>query len=197
MGQIQGKVTVIAGATSGIGERTTELFVIGGAKLVIAGRREAEDNETGRCWMERLDLCLFAHVRSDKCGISRPDYRPPEPTQPKSAYSSYGPEAGNGRIEMFAMIRRYEGVGSIDVIALAAKEQFFPLFERLPGFVSYMLVDTGDHAVMSVTIFKTLEQAEAANAAVRDLVQQILSHVVPNPATIVLGKVMAHLDQWP
>jgi hypothetical protein len=98
---------------------------------------------------------------------------------------------------MFATIRKYEGVGDIDVIALAAKEQFFPLFEKLPGFVSYTLVDTGDNSVMSVTIFKTLEQAEAGNTAVRDLVQQILSRVVPNPATIVLGKVMAHLDQWP
>ncbi len=98
---------------------------------------------------------------------------------------------------MFATIRRYEGVGSIDVIALAAKEQFFPLFERLPGFVSYTLVDTGDNSVMSVTIFKTQSQAEAANIAVRELVQQILSRVVPNPATIVLGQVIAHLDQWP
>jgi hypothetical protein len=50
---------------------------------------------------------------------------------------------------------------------------------------------------MSVTIFKTREQTEAANIAVRDLVQQILSHAVPNPAAIVIGKVMAHLDQWP
>ena len=98
---------------------------------------------------------------------------------------------------MFAMIRRYEGVGSMEVIALAAKEQFFPLFERLPGFVSYTLVDTCDNAVMSVTIFKTREQAEAASIAILDLVHQILSHAVPNPATIVIGKVMAHLDQWP
>jgi hypothetical protein len=96
---------------------------------------------------------------------------------------------------MFATIRRYEGVGSIDVIALAAKEQFFPLFEKLPGFVSHTVVDTGDNSVMSLTIFETREHAEAGNAAVRDLVQQILSRVIPNPATIVLGKVMAHLDR--
>jgi hypothetical protein len=102
-----------------------------------------------------------------------------------------------GGLKMFAMIRRYEGVGTIEVIALAAKEQFFPLFEKLPGFVSYTLVDTCDNAVMSVTIFKTREQAEAAGVAIRDLVQRILSHAVPNPATIVIGRVMAHLDQWP
>jgi hypothetical protein len=102
-----------------------------------------------------------------------------------------------GRSGMFATIRRYEGVGSIDVVTLAAEEQFFPLFEKLPGFVSHTVVDTGDGTVMSVTIFQTKEQAEVDNDAVRDLVQQILSRVVPNPAIIVLGKVMAHLDQWP
>ena len=96
---------------------------------------------------------------------------------------------------MFATIRKYEGVGDIHVIELAAKEQFFPLFEKLPGFVSHTVVDTGDNSVMSVTIFKTQEQAEAGNAAVRDLVGQILSHVIPNPATIVRGRVMAYLDQ--
>jgi hypothetical protein len=100
-------------------------------------------------------------------------------------------------LKMFATIRKYQGIGSIDVIALAAKEQFFPLFEKLPGFVSYTLVHTGDNAVMSVTIFRSREQSDAANNAVRDLVQQILSHVVPNRATIVIGEVVAHLDQRP
>jgi hypothetical protein len=102
-----------------------------------------------------------------------------------------------GACKMFATIRKYEGVGSIDVIALAAREQFFPLFEKLPGFVSYTLVDTDDNTLMSVAIFETREQAEAGNIAVRELVRQILSHVVPNPATIELGKLMAHLDHWP
>jgi hypothetical protein len=95
---------------------------------------------------------------------------------------------------VFAIIRRYEGVGSIDVIALAAKEQFFPLFEKLPGFVSHTVVDTGENSVVSLTIFETREQAEAGNVAVRDLVQQILSHVIPTPATIMVGPVMAHLE---
>lgn len=96
---------------------------------------------------------------------------------------------------MFATIRRYEGVGNLEVIEVAAKQQFFPLFERMPGFVSHTVVNTGGDSVMSMTIFETQEQAEAGNAAVRDLVQQILGHVTPTPATIVLGKIMAHLGQ--
>jgi len=100
-----------------------------------------------------------------------------------------------GSPPMFATIRRYEGVRSIEVIEVAAKQQLFPLFERMPGFVSHTVIDIGGDSVMSMTIFETQEQAEAGNAAVRHLVQQILSHVMPTPATIVVGRVMAHLDQ--
>src|SRR5947209_18879853 len=45
MAALQGKVAIVTGATSGIGERIAAAFVAEGAKVVAVGRREAEGLE--------------------------------------------------------------------------------------------------------------------------------------------------------
>ena len=89
---------------------------------------------------------------------------------------------------MFASIRKYDGIGNITEITLAAKEQLFPLFERQPGFISYTLVDTNDQSVTSLTIFETREQSEAANTAVRELVRDIPQSHYPKPGNACGGR---------
>ena len=61
MGKLDGKVTIVTGATSGIGRRTVEIFVQEGARVVATGRRE----EHGRSLEAALgkDKCLF--IRAD------------------------------------------------------------------------------------------------------------------------------------
>ncbi|MBV9564104.1 MAG: glucose 1-dehydrogenase [Bradyrhizobium sp.] len=56
MGRLDGKVAVITGATSGIGLRTAEIFVAEGARIVVAGRRQAE----GEALAQQLGVdCIF------------------------------------------------------------------------------------------------------------------------------------------
>ena len=61
MGKLDGKITIVTGATSGIGRRTVEIFVQEGAKVLATGRRE----ELGRTLEAALgkDKCVF--VKAD------------------------------------------------------------------------------------------------------------------------------------
>ena len=61
MGRLDGKITIVTGATSGIGRRTVEIFAREGAKVVATGRRE----ELGRT--------LEASVGKDKCLFVKAD----------------------------------------------------------------------------------------------------------------------------
>src|SRR5882757_2490216 len=64
MGKLDGKITIVTGATSGIGRRTVEIFVKEGAKVVATGRRE----ELGRSLEAALgkDKCMFLRTDATK-----------------------------------------------------------------------------------------------------------------------------------
>jgi len=69
MARLKDKVCIITGATSGIGKRTAEVFAAEGAKLVIAGRREAEGLAVAksigdRCDFVKTDVTIEAQMKA-------------------------------------------------------------------------------------------------------------------------------------
>jgi len=70
--ELQGKVAIVTGGTSGIGRDSSVLFAKAGAKVVVAGRREAEGKETvdmiraagGEALFVKTDVARAADVQA-------------------------------------------------------------------------------------------------------------------------------------
>jgi heme-degrading monooxygenase HmoA len=69
---------------------------------------------------------------------------------------------------MFASMRRYRlERGSMDEFARRVDEDFAEQLAAQPGFVSYEFIDCGFGEFMTMSIFRTLEQAEASRELAR------------------------------
>ncbi len=93
---------------------------------------------------------------------------------------------------MFATVRRYEGVKDQEAAAKKVDEIFVPLISALPGFIEYLWIDLGDGAMMSITVFKSLSEAIAANEKSRVWVKAHLSSVLSPSVRIEAGAIVAY-----
>lgn len=91
---------------------------------------------------------------------------------------------------MYASIRKYKiRTEPVATLAVRVEDGFVPIISRLPGFVSYMVIDAGDGVVASVSVFESEEAAEQSNAAAAQWVKESLSDVISEAAEITAGEI--------
>jgi len=92
----------------------------------------------------------------------------------------------------YATVRRYEGVPDPAKAAEEVEKKFVPFISSLPGFIEYYWIDLTGGAMLSITIFRTLPDAIAANEQSRVWVREHLSAVLPTAARMEAGTIVAH-----
>ena len=96
---------------------------------------------------------------------------------------------------MYATVRRYEGVTNPGEAAQRVNEGFVPLISQIPGFVAYYWVDAGSGVMISTSVFQDQASAEESNRRAADYVRQNLVSLLPNPPQITAGEVVAYKAQ--
>lgn len=93
-------------------------------------------------------------------------------------------------MSLHATICRYDGVaGSIDEVMRAGR-QLASALSQTPGFVSYAVLDVGDGALVSVTVFDDPTNLAAADQLIDRWVAEHLAAVLPRPPEVVGGEVI-------
>ena len=90
---------------------------------------------------------------------------------------------------MHAMIRTYETSASTTEIARRVEAMILPLLQARPGFRGYW-AGRSETGVFSVSLFDTMESAEAAHEAVRGIVAANLAELLPLAPVVTRGEVL-------
>jgi len=95
---------------------------------------------------------------------------------------------------MYAVIRRYRLTDGADPAEVLTRVQrgFVPIVERVPGFVAFHAVSTGDGRVVSVSVFDGKDGAEESTRRAADHIARDLAPFFAGPPEVEQGEVGAH-----
>lgn len=99
--------------------------------------------------------------------------------------------------EMYATIRRYEGVDNPEIVTKMVDELFVPLISALSGFVEYYWIDLGGGAMISITLFETLAESIDANLEARKWVKDYLGTILSPSVSVDAGTILLHRGNAP
>ena len=92
---------------------------------------------------------------------------------------------------MYASIRTYRfASGSIDDLMHRVDRDFADALSQEPGFVGYQVVATGDDTLMSISMFRSKEEAERSNEIAAQWVTEDLAEFAVERMGAITGEVM-------
>jgi hypothetical protein len=95
---------------------------------------------------------------------------------------------------MYALVRRYEGITNVKEAVRHVNEGLVPLISQHPGFIDYILVDSGGGGAIAISIFLNQADAEESSWIASDWVRENLATLVPKPPQITAGEVIAYKE---
>ncbi len=93
---------------------------------------------------------------------------------------------------MYALVRRYDSITNVKEAVRQVNEGLAPLISQHPGFIDYILVDSGGGGAIAISIFLNQADAEESNRRASDWVRQNLATLVPKPPQITAGEVIGY-----
>ena len=94
---------------------------------------------------------------------------------------------------MHAVIRKYTFDPShYEEIDRKVKDEFTPLLQKSPGFISHFWLDSGHGEGVSLSVFEDAAGADNSVHLASDYVREHLAHLMGTPE-VVRGEVKAHV----
>lgn len=81
---------------------------------------------------------------------------------------------------------------TMDELAAMVGEGFVPIISKIPGFREYMLVDAGDGAFFSVSVFADEAGADASTTNAADWVKANVAELIEGPPEVTEGSLRVH-----
>ena len=98
---------------------------------------------------------------------------------------------------MFASIRKYHSVISIDELKHRVDKGFVPLLNEHTGFLGFFLIESpgsqGRNVCTTVSLFDSLDAAIESNEKAKKFVKESLSELLPEPPEIISGEVILNI----
>lgn len=92
---------------------------------------------------------------------------------------------------MYAIVRKFEGMRSIDEAGRRAAEGLGGMLRQSPGFIAYFVVRFGPDTGGSITLFESREAAQEAHDQAMDWIRANLADLIPGEPEVFTGEVLA------